>query len=36
MAIAAGLMLTGKRPVVQIQNTGFYEACDSIRGICLR
>jgi len=35
MAIAAGLFLTGKRPVVQIQNTGFFESGDSIRGICL-
>ena len=35
MAIAAGLILGGKRPVVQIQSTGFFESGDSIRGICL-
>jgi sulfopyruvate decarboxylase TPP-binding subunit len=34
-AIAAGLSVTGKRPVVQIQNTGFFESGDSVRGFCL-
>ena len=35
MAIAAGLWIGGKVPVVIIQNTGFFESGDSIRGICL-
>lgn len=35
MAIAAGLLMGGKRPVVLIQSTGFYESGDSIRGLCL-
>jgi sulfopyruvate decarboxylase subunit alpha len=35
MAIAAGLIMGGKQPVVQIQSTGLFEAGDSIRGICL-
>jgi len=35
MAIAAGLVLGGKRPVVLIQSTGFLESGDSIRGLCL-
>ncbi len=33
-AIAAGLMVGGKNPVVLIQNTGFFESGDAIRGIC--
>lgn len=33
--IAAGLLLGGKRPVVIIQSTGFFEAGDSIRGLGL-
>ena len=33
LAIAAGLWLGGKRPVVLIQNTGLFEAGDSIRGL---
>jgi sulfopyruvate decarboxylase TPP-binding subunit len=35
MAIAAGLIMGGKRPVVLIQSTGFYESGDSIRGLAL-
>lgn len=35
MAVAAGLFLGGKSPVVLIQNTGFFESGDSVRGICL-
>ena len=33
LAIAAGLWVGGKRPVVLIQNTGLFEAGDSIRGL---
>ena len=32
VAIAAGLWVGGKRPVVLIQNTGFFEAGDGFRG----
>ena len=35
MPIAAGLIMGGKRPVVLIQSTGFFESGDSIRGFCL-
>jgi sulfopyruvate decarboxylase TPP-binding subunit len=35
MTIAAGLWIGGKTPVVIVQNTGFFESGDSIRGICL-
>ena len=35
MAIAAGLCVGGKRPIVLIQNTGIFEAGDSIRGMGL-
>src|SRR5712692_10491515 len=35
MAIAAGLILGGKRPVVLIQSTGVFESGDSVRGLCL-
>ena len=35
MAIAAGLWVGGKRPVVLIQNTGMFESGDSIRGLSL-
>jgi sulfopyruvate decarboxylase TPP-binding subunit len=35
MAIAAGLWIGGKVPVVFVQNTGFFESGDSVRGICL-
>ena len=33
MAVAAGLWVGGKRPVVVIQNTGFFESGDSVRGL---
>ena len=32
LSIAAGLSIGGKKPVVLIQNTGMFEAGDSIRG----
>ena len=35
MAIAAGLWVGGKKPVVLIQNTGMFESGDSIRGLAL-
>jgi len=35
MAIAAGLWVGGKKPVVLIQNTGILESGDSIRGLGL-
>ncbi|MDP6108330.1 MAG: hypothetical protein QGI33_07850, partial [Candidatus Brocadiia bacterium] len=35
MAVAAGLWIGGKRPVVVIQNTGFFESGDSVRGLAL-
>ena len=35
IAIATGLMLGGKKPVVLHQNTGFFEAGDSVRGLGL-
>jgi len=35
MAIAAGLWVGGKKPVVLIQNTGMMESGDSIRGLAL-
>ncbi len=35
IAIAAGLIMGGKRPVVLIQSTGFYESGDSVRGLAL-
>ncbi len=35
VAIAAGLLLGGKTPIVLHQNTGFFEAGDSIRGLAL-
>ena len=35
MAIAAGLWVGGNRPIVLIQNTGIFEAGDSIRGLGL-
>mgnify|MGYP000447220139 CR=1 FL=1 len=35
MAIAAGLWVGGKRPIVLIQNTGMMESGDSIRGMAL-
>jgi sulfopyruvate decarboxylase TPP-binding subunit len=33
--VAAGLIAGGKRPVVLIQSTGFFESGDSIRGMAL-
>ena len=35
MAIAAGLWVGGKKPVILIQNTGIFESGDSIRGLGL-
>jgi sulfopyruvate decarboxylase subunit alpha len=35
MAVSAGLILGGKKPVTLIQSPGFFESGDSIRGICL-
>ena len=35
MAIAAGLWVGGKKPVVLIQNTGLFESGDSVRGLAL-
>lgn len=35
MAVAAGIWVGGKRPVVLIQNTGMFESGDSIRGLAL-
>ena len=35
MAVAAGLWVGGKKPVVLIQNTGLFESGDSIRGLAL-
>ena len=35
MAVAAGLWVGGKKPVVLIQNTGIFESGDSIRGLGL-
>jgi sulfopyruvate decarboxylase TPP-binding subunit len=34
-AVAAGLFVAGKKPVVIIQSTGFFESGDSIRGLAL-
>ncbi len=34
-AICLGLMMGGKTPILLIQNTGFFESGDAIRGICL-
>jgi sulfopyruvate decarboxylase TPP-binding subunit len=33
MGVALGLQIGGKKPIVVIQNTGFFESGDSIRGI---
>lgn len=35
IAIAAGLLVGGARPIVQIQSTGYYESGDSVRGMAL-
>ncbi|MGI8913318.1 MAG: thiamine pyrophosphate-binding protein [Chloroflexota bacterium] len=34
-AVAAGLFVAGKKPVVVIQSTGFFESGDSVRGLAL-
>jgi sulfopyruvate decarboxylase TPP-binding subunit len=33
-AVAAGLLIGGKRPVVMIQCTGLFEAGDALRNVC--
>lgn len=35
IAVALGLWIGGKNPVVSIQNTGFFEQGDSLRGLAL-
>ena len=35
MPIAAGLWIGGKKPIVMIQNTGFFESGDSLRGLAV-
>lgn len=35
IAIAAGLIMGGKRPAILIQSTGLFESGDSVRGIAL-
>ena len=35
MPIASGLWVGGEKPVVMIQNTGFFESGDSVRGLAL-
>jgi sulfopyruvate decarboxylase TPP-binding subunit len=35
MAVALGLAVAGRRPAVVIQNTGFLESGDSVRGVML-
>ncbi len=35
MPIAAGLWIGGKKPIVMIQNTGFFESGDSVRGLAV-
>ena len=35
MPIAAGLWIGGRKPVVMIQNTGFFESGDSVRGLAV-
>ena len=35
MAIAAGILIGGKKPVCLIQNSGMFESGDSIRGLAL-
>ncbi len=35
MPIAAGLWIGGKKPIVIIQNTGFFETGDSVRGVAV-
>ena len=33
--VAAGLFIAGQNPVISIQNAGFYEAGDALRGLAL-
>jgi phosphonopyruvate decarboxylase len=35
IAVSAGLIMGGQKPVTMIQNTGFFESGDSIRAFCL-
>lgn len=35
IAIAAGLYCGGQKPVVMVQNTGFFESGDSMRGLAI-
>lgn len=35
MGVNLGLVMGGKRPMLLIQNTGFYAAMNTIRGLCL-
>lgn len=35
MAIAAGLWVGGQKPVIMIQNPGFFESDDSVRSLAL-
>lgn len=35
IAIAAGLLVGGAKPIVQMQSTGYYESGDSVRGLAL-
>ena len=35
MPIATGLWIGGRKPVVMIQNTGFFESGDSVRGMAV-
>jgi sulfopyruvate decarboxylase TPP-binding subunit len=35
MPIAAGLWIGGRKPIVMIQNTGFFESGDSVRGMAV-
>ena len=35
MGVALGLQIGGKRPIVVIQNTGFFESGDSVRGLVI-
>lgn len=35
IAVCAGLIMGGKKPVTLIQSTGFFESGESIRGMCI-
>jgi sulfopyruvate decarboxylase TPP-binding subunit len=35
VAVAAGLLVAGQKPVIIIQSTGLYEAGDSVRGMAI-